>query len=44
MHYLALELCDLRTFGQSVDVGMAGRYIFMSEKMRGLLGWYQMGV
>jgi hypothetical protein len=42
--YLALELCDLRTFGQPVDVGMAGRYIFMPEKMRGLLGWYQMGV
>jgi hypothetical protein len=43
MHYLALELCDLRKFGQPV-VGMAGRYIFMPEKMRGLLGWYQMGV
>jgi hypothetical protein len=44
MHNLALELCDLRTFGQPVDVGMDGRYIFMPEKMRGLLGWYQMGV
>jgi hypothetical protein len=44
MHYLALELCDLRKFGQPVDVGMAGRYIFMPEKMRGLHGWYQMGV
>ncbi len=44
MHYLALKLCDLRTFGQPVDVGTAGRYIFMPEKMRGLLGWYQMGV
>jgi hypothetical protein len=31
MHYLALELCDLRKFGQPVDVGMAGRYIFMPE-------------
>jgi hypothetical protein len=44
MHYLALELCDLRKYGQPVDVGMAGKYIFMPEKMRGLLGWYQMGV
>jgi hypothetical protein len=44
MHYLALELCDLRKFGQPVDVDMVGRYIFMPEKMRGLLGWYQMGV
>jgi hypothetical protein len=44
MHYLALELYDLRTFGQQVDVGMDGRYIFMPEKMRGVLGWCQMGV